>query len=83
MVMDALQYCVPVIVTKDTGISDRLRDIAVFVNPLSVDSIEKGIETLLNSEIYEGYRNKIKENKYSHSWNEIAQEFLDVYEKIK
>ncbi|MEI6843430.1 MAG: glycosyltransferase family 4 protein [bacterium] len=83
LVMDALQYSVPVVVTEDTGIAEKLKDMAIFVNPFSTDEIALGIEKLLDKSFYDAYRHRIMMNTYKHSWNEIAQEFLDVYEKIK
>ena len=82
LAVDALQHSVPIIVTKDTGIADRLKDMAMFIDPLSVESIQNGIESLLNTETYDSYRHKIMQSKFTHSWNEIAQEFLDLYKTL-
>ncbi len=79
LVLDSIKYGVPVVVTQDTGIRDRLRDLAIFVDPRSVLDIAQGIESLLNTSVYDAYAHKIQQNTYTHSWNEIAQEFIDFY----
>ncbi len=76
---DALRYGVPVIVTSDTGIRDRLSGVVEFIDPLSVDSIASSISKMLDPIIYEDYKKNIADFNNSHSWNEIAQEFIDVY----
>lgn len=82
LVLYALQYAVPVIITKDTGMADRLKSMAIFVDPLSVNDIVSAIEDILDPVKYQEYRDNIINSKYRHSWNEIAQEFLDLYKKI-
>ena len=79
MVFDALRKGVPVIVTKDTGVHDKLKDVAVFADPFSVNDIASSIETLLNPSVYNEYLKKISEMSISHSWDEIAEEFLKIY----
>jgi hypothetical protein len=83
LVLDALQHCVPVIVTRDTGIAERIADSTIFVDPSSVSDIAQAIESLLDPAAYEVRVRAIAARTFTHSWNEIAQEFLDVYVKIQ
>lgn len=82
LVSYALQYAVPVIITEDTGMKDRIKDMVIFVNPVSKEDIAKAIEEILDPATYAGLKENILKNTYRHSWNEIAQEFLDIYKKI-
>ena len=82
LVSYALESSIPVIITNDTGMKDRLKGMAIFVDPLSTEDITLAIEKMLNSEIYQSLRNNIINSTYRHSWNEIAQEFLDLYKKL-
>lgn len=82
MAFDAIRYGVPVIVTSDTGIKDRLSGMALFVDPLSVDSIASGIRRMLDPLVYNECKKNITSFSMTHSWNEIAQEFIDVYNKV-
>jgi glycosyltransferase involved in cell wall biosynthesis len=82
LVLDGLAYGVPAVVTRDTGIADRLKDMVVFVDPLSPNDIVRGIESLLDPAVYDACSHAIMSQTFTHSWNEIAQEFIDVYEKL-
>ena len=83
LVLDSIGHGIPAIVTEDMGIADRLRGMVVFVNPLSKEDIKSAIEQLLNPDIYESYRRRMLQSTYTHSWNEIAREFIDIYERIE
>ena len=51
-------------------------------DPLSDLEIADAIEDILNPETYESYRNNIIKNTHVHKWEDIAQEFLDLYDKL-
>lgn len=82
LVCDAFQYGVPVVLTYDNGMRHRFENKVIFVDPLSWTDIERGVETLLDRSIYQACRRNIVENDYSRSWNEIVEDFLNLYEKI-
>jgi glycosyltransferase involved in cell wall biosynthesis len=82
MVLEALASGVPSVVTQDNGIKDRLEGLAVFIDPFSVESITNGLKEILNKETYERLCRNISSREFSHSWNEIAQEFIDLYSKV-
>ena len=82
LVCDAIRYDLPVILTIDNGLTERLKDMVIFSNPFSVDDLIRSIETLLQPETYQNYKRNILLNSYSHSWDEIAQGFIDIYSKI-
>jgi glycosyltransferase involved in cell wall biosynthesis len=82
LVCDAIRYDLPVILTTDNGLTERLKDMVIFSNPFSVDDLMRSIETLLEPETYQNYKRNILLNSYSHSWDEIAQGFIDIYSKI-
>ncbi len=82
LVLDGLAYGVPGVVTRDTGIADRIKDMVVFVDPLSHDDIARGVESLLDPAVYDACVQAIMSHTFTHSWNEIAQEFIDLYEKF-
>jgi hypothetical protein len=71
-----------VILTTDNGLTGRLKDMVIFSNPFSVDDLIRSIETLLESETYQNYKRNILLNSHSHSWDEIAQGFIDIYSQI-
>jgi glycosyltransferase involved in cell wall biosynthesis len=79
LVCDAISVCVPVIVTRDNGISDRLQDMVLYIDPFSSDDLSGRVRELLDPTIYEQYKQRMRDHTYTHTWNEIAQEFIDLY----
>ena len=82
IVCEALKYGLPAILTVDNGLKSRLGDMTVFIDPLSPNSLEEGILSLLDPSFYASCLEAMKNNQYSHSWNEIAQEFIDLYHTL-
>ena len=82
LALDAIRSDLPVILTSDNGLVEKLQNMVVFTNPFSVPDLVHNIEILLDPETYHNYKRNILLNSYSHSWNEIAQEFIDIYSQI-
>ncbi len=85
LVLDGLSYGVPAVVTHDTGIAGRIASSVIFIDPKSVEDIARGIEKMLDPVVYESHCREalLLGQKFLHSWHSIAQEFIDVYEKLK
>ena len=83
MILDSIRYNKPFICTREVGIFDRIKDIGIFVDPLNEKEIEDAILRLLDSENYKQQVEKIKNFSFIHTWEEIAQEFIDLYNSIK
>lgn len=77
MIMDAIRLNKPFIVTKEVGIYDRIKDIAIFVDPLNVTEIKEKVLWLLEEENYKSQIKKIENFKFRHSWEEICNEILN------
>jgi len=82
MILDSIRCNKPFICTKETGIFDRIKDVGIFVDPLNEQEIENSIVRLLNENEYRMAVDKIKQFNFTHSWREIAEDFLLVYKKI-
>ncbi len=82
LVLDAIGSDLPVILTADNGLVERLQNMVVLTNPFSTDNLVSNMETLLDQQIYQNYKRNILLNSYNHSWDEIAQEFVDVFQNL-
>ncbi len=82
-IMDAIRYNRPFICTKEVGIYERIKDLGIFVDPLNEEEIEKAVLNLLDPNEYEKAKNKVKQFSFTHTWEEIAGEFIEVYKSIK
>jgi len=80
MILDAIQCNKPFILTKETGLYEKLKDVAIFVDPLNEEEIAEKIIYLSHQENYDKYLEKVKAFNYKHSWKQIAEEFLKAYD---
>lgn len=78
-ILDAIKCHKPFIVTKETGLYDRIKDIAVFVDPLNKEDIQEKILWLCNEDNYRAQKKKIEEFTFTHEWEDIGNEYLEVY----
>lgn len=82
VILDAISCQKPFIVTKETGISDRIKDIAIFVDPKNEDDIAEKICWLANNDNYQIQKKKLEEFTFVHSWEDIAFEYMSVYDEL-
>ena len=82
MIFDAIRAGVPFIVTKEVGTYERIKDIAIFVDPLDKDDIVEKIVWLADPNNRSVQVKKVKNFNFTHNWEEIAGEILEVGNKI-
>jgi glycosyltransferase involved in cell wall biosynthesis len=83
MILDAIRLNRPFICTKEVGIYSRVKDVGIFVDPLNEQEIENAILHLLTEEGYKEAKEKIRNFNFTHTWKEIAEEFLEISVTIK
>lgn len=83
MIMDSIRLNRPFICTKEVGIYDRIKEAGIFVDPLNEAEIEKAILEILNKDGYEKVKERVRNFDFTHSWGQIADEFLAIYGTIK
>ena len=83
MILDAIRFNRPFICTREVGIYDRIKDAGVFIDPLNEEEIERAILNLLDPNEYRKARDKVKNFNFTHTWEQIAQEFIGLYNSIK
>lgn len=81
-ILEAIQLGKPFILTRETGLYDRLKDIGVWVDPEDVRDIAEKIMWLSDEKNYEDQCKKIVAFSFTHSYEEIGNQILDVYRKI-
>lgn len=82
MILESIRLNKPFILTEENGLMDRIGSIAITVNPKDTRDIEEKVKWLLNPENYAAQVEKIKNFNFTHSWEEIAKEIIDIYKKI-
>ncbi len=82
MILDSIRLSKPFICTREVGVFDRIMDAGIFVDPLDEKEIEEAILQLLDKDEYEKALHKVRSFSFTHSWQEIAEEFMDLYKQI-
>lgn len=81
-ILDSIRYNKPFIVTEENGLMDRIRDVAIIVNPKDPKDIKDKVIWLCNKDNYDNQIKKIKNFNFTHTWTEIADEIIDIWKKI-
>lgn len=79
MALEALRYSKPVILTRETGLRNRLEDAVMWVeDPKDEKEIESKILDMADEKTRERYRKKAEKFRFTHGWEDIADEFMAV-----
>jgi glycosyltransferase involved in cell wall biosynthesis len=81
-IIEGLSANKPFILTKECGLAEKFKDFGVFVDPFDKNDIKNKILYLAEKENYDLQKNKISNFHFTHSWREIADEFLEIYKKL-
>jgi len=81
MIFDAIRVGVPFILTKETGIKQRVESCALFVDPKDENDIAAKIVWLANPANRALQAKKVQEFSFVHTWQNIADEILGVAKK--
>ncbi|HNW09370.1 MAG TPA: glycosyltransferase [bacterium] len=80
--IEALSIGVPVLLTKENGLADDLKNRCKLIDPLSTDSIKEGIEYFLDEDNYRDYLFQRAAAENSYSWSDMADRFLSIFESL-
>jgi len=81
-ILDAISTNKPFILTKEAGFYEKLKDIGIFVDPHNREDITNKILFLADENNYQEYKKRIADFKFVHSWQQIADDFLNIYQKL-
>lgn len=79
----ALSFNKPCIMTADTGLRQKLDGLVIFVDPMDKNEIAEKICELARPEVYQEYLERLRRFKHTHTWDEIANEFMKIYSEVK
>ena len=81
-ILDAIRCGKPFIITTENGLTPRIKDIAVFVDPKNPDDIAKKVIWLCDEKNYNEQKKKVENFSFTHTWEDIAGEYMAVYKRI-
>lgn len=76
MILEAVRHNKPFILTKENGITPRVQDCALFVDPLDATDIADKMNWLVNH--YDEQKKKVEAFTFTHTWEEIGKEILSL-----
>ena len=83
MILDAIRVGTPFILTKENGISERVKDCAIFVDPENRADIVEKIVWLSDPKNRALQAEKVRKFTWVHTWHDIGDEIFAVWKKIK
>ncbi|MFA6459167.1 MAG: glycosyltransferase family 4 protein [Candidatus Paceibacterota bacterium] len=78
MIFDAIRAGTPFIVTKENGITDRIRECAIFVDPQNPADITSKIVWLADPANRTAQAQKVRNFSFVHTWSDIANEIAEL-----
>ena len=81
-ILDAIRANKPFILTKETGLDNKLGDVGLFIEPFNKNDIKEKVLFLVDDKNYLEYVKKLENFNFTHSWKEIVDEFLEIYKKL-
>jgi glycosyltransferase involved in cell wall biosynthesis len=82
LVWEAMSCNKPFILTKECGYAERLKNEALLVDPLKPNDLKEKVVELTDENVYRQKREQITAWKETHSWSEVAQDFLNFFSEI-
>ena len=83
MIFDSIRVGTPFILTKENGISERVKDCAIFVDPQNKEDIKNKIVWISDPQNRALQAQKVRNFKWFHSWEDIGEEIFSVWNKVK
>lgn len=82
MIFDAIRVGVPFIVTEEVGTKERIKDVAVFVDPLNEKDIAQKIAWMSDPANRKAQAEKVKAFGWTHTWEQIGDEIVNVWKRV-
>ncbi|MEA2715114.1 MAG: hypothetical protein QOG91_142 [Candidatus Parcubacteria bacterium] len=78
MIFDAIRVGTPFILTRETGIGERVKTCAIFVDPEDPNDISEKIVWLSDAKNRSLLADKVRRFGWVHTWSEIGDEILRI-----
>lgn len=81
MIFDAIRAGVPFILTRETGITPRVKECAIFVDPQNRQEITEKILWMADPKNRAIQADKVRKFSWKHTWGEIGDEIASISKK--
>lgn len=83
MIFDAIRVGTPFILTRETGLADKVKSCAIFVDPQDKNDIAEKIAWMADPNNRALQAAKVRKFAWTHSWKEVADEIVAISEKAR
>jgi len=77
-ILDGIHAGKPFIMTQHTGIRERLKGAGIFIDPMNKEEIVSAVVSLCQEKTYRECQATLNTLSYSHTYEDIAKEFLTL-----
>lgn len=77
-ISEALSFGKPVILTRETGLAERLGETVLYIDPLDEHSIADAVVEMCNDVIYATFQERVRAFGDTRTYRDIAREFLHI-----
>ncbi|MEX0919237.1 MAG: glycosyltransferase family 4 protein [Parcubacteria group bacterium] len=81
-ILEGISYGKPFIMTRETGLKELYPKGGVFLDPTDEEAWIETFENILKPEVYNGYVDELKSLNISHSWEEMAEEYIKIWKAL-
>ena len=81
-ILEGISFNKPFVMTQDTGLREICPKGGIFVDSLNEGELEKAVEAVLDDNIYNKLRGELEEVNLEHSWGDIADKYLNIWQSL-
>lgn len=81
-ILESLSMKTPFVLTKETGLREKLKDVAVFADPLSVEDISDKILELAKPVVYQEKLKAMESFSLKRSYADVGKDFLKLFNNL-
>lgn len=82
LILDAIRFGKPFIMTRESGYAERFKSIGLLVDPFNEKDIAEKIAALADDSTYAEYSEKVRNFSFTHSYRDMASEYLKLLNRV-
>jgi glycosyltransferase involved in cell wall biosynthesis len=81
-ILEAIMYNKPFLLESENGLMNRIETIGMFFDSLDTDDMAEKILWMSDDSVCSDYKKRVSLFSFTHSYNDIAREFIELYGKL-
>ena len=83
LILEGLSFGKPFIATKFNGLQDQIGSFGISVDPRDQSALTEAIIRMADIETYDLYRKRIAVFSYTHTYDDIARDLIQLFNTLK